>query len=152
MVNTVGTDALAFLAAVVLAADALAEDLKPLFGLLLETIPAPQHEEAHPMQALVTNLDASPYMGRLALCRIHHGTMRKGEQVAWCRADGTVEQVKLTELYITEELERVSADEAGPGDIVAIAGMTQANVADTFCAPEVTRPINSGCFEQFLGQ
>src|SRR3954451_12079764 len=83
------------------------ESLKPLLELLLEQIPAPVYEEGHPLQALVTNLDASPYVGRLALCRVHHGTIRKGQQVAWCRSNGEIEKVKVTELYITEALDRV---------------------------------------------
>jgi len=121
--------------------DALADDLEPLFQTILAHVPAPEHDPAHPLQALVTNLDASPYMGRLALCRIHHGTMRKGETVAWCRADGTVESVKLTELYVTEELERVSADTAGPGDIVAIAGIPEVTIGETIAAADDARPL-----------
>ena len=123
------------------APDALADSLEPLFATILAHVPAPEHDPDHPLQALVTNLDASPYMGRLALCRVHHGAMRKGETVAWCRADGTIEQVKLTELYITEELERVSADEAGPGDIVAIAGIPEVTIGETIAAVEDARPL-----------
>ncbi|MGH3646039.1 MAG: GTP-binding protein, partial [Micromonosporaceae bacterium] len=80
-------------------------DLQPLFGTLLETIPAPEYTEDAPLQAHVTNLDASPFLGRLALCRVRQGTLRKGQQVAWCRHDGTIERVKITELLITEGLE-----------------------------------------------
>ena len=101
----------------------LADTLQPLFDALLETIPPPTFEEGHPLQALVANLDASPYVGRLAICRIANGSVRKGQQVAWCRADGTVERAKVTELYVTEALDRVDADEAGPGEIVAVAGI-----------------------------
>src|SRR2546429_79186 len=93
-----------------------AVSLEPLFELLLHRIPAPVYEEGHPLQALVTNLDASPYVGRLAMCRVHHGTIRKGQQVAWCRSDGAIEKVKITELYVTDALERVDAPEAGPGE------------------------------------
>src|SRR5213076_3019883 len=82
--------------------DELADDLQPLFDLLLERIPAPSYTDGHPLQAHVTNLDASPYVGRLALCRIREGSIRKGQQVAWCRANGEVERVKVTELYVTE--------------------------------------------------
>ena len=121
--------------------DQLHDNLEPLFDTILKHVPAPEHDPEHPLQALVTNLDASPYMGRLALCRIHHGTMRKGETVAWCRADGTVEQVKLTELYITEELERIPADEAGPGDIVAIAGIPEVTIGETIAAVDDARPL-----------
>ena len=91
------------------------DTLEPLFDTLLATIPAPSYEEGHPLQALVTNLDASPYVGRLAICRVRAGTIRKGQQVAWCRADGSIERAKVTELYVTEALDRVDADEAGPG-------------------------------------
>src|SRR5829696_555537 len=89
-------------------------DLRPLLDLLLERIPAPSYEEGHPLQARVTNLDADPYVGRLALCRVHHGTIRKGQDVAWIRRDGAVENVRVSELYVTEGLARVPADEAGP--------------------------------------
>src|SRR6266508_2629991 len=89
--------------------DGLAPDLEPLFETLLERIPAPEYEDDHPLQAHVTNLDASPYVGRLALCRIHHGTIHKGQQVAWCRANGEVARATVTELYVTEALDRVEA-------------------------------------------
>src|SRR2546425_9437065 len=103
-----------------LSPDELAPNLGPLFDTLLATIPPPAYDPDHPLQALVTNLDASPYVGRLALLRIHHGTLRKGAQIAWCRADGTVTRARATELYVTEALERVPADEAGPGETVAL--------------------------------
>jgi GTP-binding protein len=91
-------------------------DLEPLFKVLVDTVPAPRYLDDHPLQALVTNLDASPYVGRLALCRVRHGVIRRGQQIAWCRADGSIEKVKVTELYVTEALDRVAADEAGQGD------------------------------------
>src|SRR4029079_5968329 len=91
--------------------DELAPSLPPLFDVLLATIPPPVYDPEHPLQALVTNLDASPYVGRLALLRSHHGRLRKGEQIAWCRADGTIERARVTELYVSEALERVPADE-----------------------------------------
>src|SRR5256714_3625331 len=97
-------------------------DLKPLCELVLEHIPAPEYDEGHSFQALVTNLDASPYLGRLALCRVRNGYVRKGEQVAWCRIDGTIERARLSELYMTDALDRVPVDEAGPGRIIAVAG------------------------------
>jgi GTP-binding protein len=115
--------------------------LKPLLELLLEHVPAPEYDPDHPLQALVTNLDASPYVGRLALCRVRHGTLRKGAPVAWCRADGTVEIVKITELYLTEALTRVDADEAGPGEIVAIAGLADVTIGETLADPEDPRPL-----------
>ncbi|MFP5256863.1 MAG: translational GTPase TypA [Acidimicrobiia bacterium] len=115
--------------------------LKPLLDLLVERIPAPSYDPDMPLQALVTNLDASPYVGRLALCRIVNGRLRKGQQVAWCRADGTVERAKLTELYITEELDRVPAEEAGPGEIVAIAGIPEITIGETLADPEDPQPL-----------
>jgi len=93
------------------------------------------------MQALVTNLDASPYVGRLALCRVFNGTVRRGQQVAWCRADGTIEQRKLSELYVTDALDRVDADEAGPGEIIAIAGIDEITIGETLADPEDPRPL-----------
>ena len=111
-------------------------DLKPLFELLLDRIPAPTYTEGAPLQALVTNLDASPYVGRLALCRVQEGRIAKGQNVAWCRVDGTVERVRITELYITESLERLDAAEAGPGEIIAIAGLPDVTIGETLADPE----------------
>jgi GTP-binding protein len=116
-------------------------DLKPLFEAILEHIPAPRYDPEHPLQALVTNLDASPYVGRLALCRVYHGTIRRGQQVAWCRANGDIERVKITELYVTETLERVDAEEAGPGEIIAIAGIPEVTIGETLADPEDPRPL-----------
>src|SRR5437773_3973089 len=124
-----------------LAPDALAPDLEPLFQTLLERIPAPEYDEDHPLQAHVTNLDASPYVGRLALCRVHQGTIRKGQQVAWCRSGGQVEKVKITELYVTEALDRVDAQEAGPGEIIAIAGLPDVTIGETLADPDDPRPL-----------
>ncbi|MDQ1397087.1 MAG: GTP-binding protein, partial [Acidimicrobiaceae bacterium] len=117
------------------------DSLKPLFELLLERIPAPHYQEGHPLQALVTNLDASPYVGRLALCRVQQGTISKGQQVAWCKADGTIERVKITELYITENLDRVDATEAGPGEIIAIAGLPGVTIGETLADVDDPRPL-----------
>ena len=116
-------------------------DLEPLFQVIRDTIPAPVYTEGAPLQAHVTNLDASPYLGRLALCRIFNGTMRKGQTVAWCKKDGTVERVKLTELLGTEALERVAIEEAGPGEIVAIAGIPEIFIGETLADPEDPRPL-----------
>src|SRR5437762_1954068 len=124
-----------------LAPDELADDLKPLVDTLLETVPAPGYDPDHPLQALVTNLDASPYVGRLALCRIYHGRLKKGQQIAWCRADGTIENAKATELYITEALDRVPAEDAGPGEIVAIAGLPEVTIGETIADPDDPRPL-----------
>jgi GTP-binding protein TypA/BipA len=117
------------------------DDLLPLFETLLATVPAPSYDDQAPLQAHVTNLDASPYLGRLALCRLHNGTMRKGQQVAWCKTDGTIERVKLTELLGTDALERVPIDSAGPGDIVAIAGIPEITIGETIADPEDPRPL-----------
>jgi GTP-binding protein len=116
-------------------------DLKPLFEALLEHIPAPSYDDSHPLQALVTNLDASPYVGRLALCRVMHGSIRRGQQVAWCRADGTVETAKITELYVTETLDRAEAAEAGPGEIIAVAGLPEVTIGETLADPADPRPL-----------
>ncbi len=117
------------------------DTLQPLFEVLLTHIPPPLYEEDHPFQALVTNLDRSPYLGRLAMCRIRHGSIRRGEPVAWCRADGTVERVKVTELFITEGLERVPAEEAGPGEIIAVAGLPEVTVGETLADADDPRPL-----------
>jgi GTP-binding protein len=111
-------------------------DLKPLFEVLLEHIPAPHYDIRLPLQAWVTNLDASPYVGRLALCRIVNGVIRRGQVVAWCRHDGTVERAKVGELYVTEALERVAVDEAGPGEIIAIAGIDDITIGETLADPD----------------
>jgi GTP-binding protein len=124
-----------------LSSEELSDDLRPLFELLLARIPAPSYVEGHPLQAHVTNLDASPYVGRLALCRVREGTIRRGEQVAWCRADGRIERAKVTELYVTEALERVAAAEAGPGELVAVAGIPEVTIGETLAAPEDPRPL-----------
>src|SRR4051794_8922351 len=121
--------------------DDLAADLEPLVDALLETVPAPGYDPEHPLQALVTNLDASPYVGRLALCRVMHGTIRRGQLIAWCRADGTISNARLTELYVTEALDRVPAEEAGPGEIVAIAGLPEVTIGETIADPDDPRPL-----------
>src|SRR4051812_21248648 len=121
--------------------DQLADDLGPLTQTLLATVPPPAYDPEHPLQALVTNLDASPYVGRLALLRIQHGTIRKGQQVAWCRADGSIEPARVTELYVTEALDRVPAEEAGPGEIVALAGLPEVTIGETIADPDDPRPL-----------
>jgi len=124
-----------------LALDELAPDLAPLFETLLETVPGPAYDPEHPLQALVTNLDASPYVGRLALCRIRHGTLRRGQQAAWCRADGTIVPTRITELYVTDALDRVPAESAGPGEIVALAGFAEVTIGETIADPDDPRPL-----------
>jgi GTP-binding protein len=116
-------------------------DLGPLLDLLLEHIPAPTYEPEHPLQALVTNLDASPYVGRLAICRVRQGSIRKGQTVAWCRAEGTIERAQISELYVTEALERVEAAAAGPGEIIAVAGIAEVTIGETLADPEDPRPL-----------
>jgi GTP-binding protein len=111
-------------------------DLEPLFQTILETIPAPTYTEGAPLQAHVTNLDASPFLGRLALLRIHEGTLKKGQTVAWMRRDGEVKNVRITELLITEGLERKPGEKAGPGDIVAVAGIPEITIGETLADPE----------------
>src|SRR4051812_32130274 len=124
-----------------LAPDDLADDLGPLRETLLATVPPPAYDPDHPLQALVTNLDASSYVGRLALLRVQHGTIRKGQTVAWCRADGTIEKARVSELYVTEALDRVPADEAGPGEIVALAGLAEVTIGETIADPADPRPL-----------
>jgi len=121
--------------------ESLESDLRPLLDLILEHIPAPSYEVGHPLQALVTNLDASPYVGRLGICRVVQGVVRRGQHVAWCRADGTIERAKITELYVTEALERVEAEEAGPGEIIAVAGLPDVTIGETLADPGDPRPL-----------
>ena len=116
-------------------------DLKPLFEVLLESIPAPEHDPDHPFQAWVTNLDASPYVGRIAMCRIQHGRVRKGATVAWCRADGSVQNVRIGTLSVTENLDRVEVDEAGAGEIIAISGIGEVTIGETLADPDDPRPM-----------
>jgi GTP-binding protein len=116
-------------------------DLGPLVDLLITHIPAPEYDPAHPFQAHVTNLDASPYVGRLAICRVRHGTIRRGETVAWCRADGEIERVKIGELYVTEALDRIPAEEAGPGEIISVAGIPEITIGETLAAADDPRPL-----------
>jgi len=116
-------------------------DLQPLFETILSTVPAPSYVEGAALQAHVTNLDASPFLGRIALCRVHQGTIRKGQQVAWCRHDGSIERVKITELLMTEALERKPAEQAGPGDIIAIAGIPEIMIGDTLADLENPVPL-----------
>ena len=111
-------------------------DLEPLFKTILETIPAPDYTEGAPLQAHVTNLDASPFLGRLALVRVHEGTLNKGQNVAWMRRDGSIKNVKITELLVTEGLERKPGESAGPGDIVAVAGIPEITIGETLADAE----------------
>ncbi len=117
------------------------DNLEPLFATLLATIPAPTFVEGAPLQAHVTNLDASPYLGRLALCRVHEGSIRKGQQVAWIRSDGSVDRAKVVELLMTEALERVSVESASAGDIIAVAGIPEITIGETLSDPDDPRQL-----------
>jgi GTP-binding protein len=116
-------------------------DLEPLFQVLRETVPAPTYDPAAPLRAHVTNLDASSYLGRIALCRMFSGEIKKGQQVAWCRRDGSIERVKVTELFLTEALDRVPVQSAGPGDIIAVAGIADIMIGETLADPDDPRPL-----------
>ncbi|HEY9496121.1 MAG TPA: translational GTPase TypA [Intrasporangium sp.] len=117
------------------------ENLEALFATILDTIPAPTYDDEAPLQAHVTNLDASNFLGRLALLRVHNGTITKGQQVMWCRRDGSQQRVKITELLMTEALERKPADSAGPGDIIAVAGIPDITIGETLADPDNPVPL-----------
>jgi GTP-binding protein len=117
------------------------EDLEALFRTIIEHIPAPTYDEGAPLQAHVTNLDASNFLGRLALLRVHNGTIRKGQQVAWCRHDGSITKVKITELLMTDALERKPAEQAGPGDIIAVAGIPEITIGETLADADNPIPL-----------
>jgi GTP-binding protein len=114
-------------------------DVAPLFQAIIDHVPAPQFDEHAPTQALVCNLSASPYVGRLAICRVYNGELTKGGNIAWCKVDGTIEKAKITEMYVTESLEQVPAESAGPGEIVSIAGLAEVTIGETLA--DVDNPI-----------
>jgi GTP-binding protein len=114
-------------------------DVAPLFQAIIDHVPAPQFDEDAPTQALVCNLSASPYVGRLAICRVYNGELTKGSNIAWCKVDGTIEKAKITEMYVTESLEQVPAETAGPGEIVSIAGLAEVTIGETLA--DVDNPI-----------
>ncbi len=116
-------------------------NLSPLLDLMVDRIPAPEYDPTHPFQAHVTNLGADPYVGRLALCRVRNGTIRSGQAIAWCRADGSIERAAVTELYVTEALDRIAAEEAGPGEIIAIAGLPDVTIGETLADPDDARAL-----------
>jgi len=115
------------------------ENVNPLFQAIIDHIPAPQFEEGAHTQALVCNLSASPYLGRLAICRIYNGELKKGSNITWCKLDGTFEKAKITEMYLTESLEQVPAESAGPGEIVAVAGLAEVTIGETLA--DVDNPV-----------
>src|SRR5579859_3789729 len=121
--------------------DVPGSDLGPLLDLLVEHVPPPEHDPDHPLQAHVTNLDASPYVGRLAILRVRHGVIRRGDTVAWCRTDSSVERVKVSELYVTEALDRVDAAAAGAGEIIWVAGIPEIMIGETLAAADDPRPL-----------
>ena len=108
---------------------------------MVERIPAPTYDPDAPLQAHVTNLDASPYVGRLALCRVRNGTIRQGRPIAWCRADGTITSATVAHLYVTDALDRVETDEAGPGEIIAVGGIDEVTIGETLADPDDPRPL-----------
>ncbi len=122
-------------------ASATDADLTPLFELLLKTIPAPSHDPDHPLQAWVTNLQASPYVGRIAISRVRHGTIKRGKSIAWCQADGSITTAKVGSLYVTENLDQVEVEEAGPGEIIAVAGIEKVTIGETLSDPADPRPL-----------
>ena len=124
-----------------LTADERGTDLEPLFDVLRTHIPPPSYDEDAPLRAQVTNLAASSYVGRLAICRVHDGTIAPGQSIAWCRADGTIVPAKVSELYVTEALDRVPAESAGPGEIVAVAGLPEVTIGETLADPADPRPL-----------
>ncbi len=117
------------------------EDLDPLFDVLLETVPAPTYDPDHPFQAMVSSLTADPYVGRIAVARVQHGEVRRGEQVAWARLDGSIDTAKVSELYLTDALDRVEVDRAGPGDIIQVAGLPEITVGETLTDADDPRPL-----------
>jgi GTP-binding protein len=116
-------------------------DLGPLFELLVSHVPPPEYDPDYPLQAHVTNLDASPYVGRLAICRVRNGVIRRGQAVAWCRTDGRVERVTVTELYVTEALDRVQAEQAAAGEIIWVAGIPEIMIGETLAELDDPRPL-----------
>ncbi len=121
--------------------DAAGTSLRPLLDLLVEHVPAPTYDADHPLQALVTNLDASPYIGRLALCRVQHGIIKRGQVVAWCRRDDRIDRVRIGDVYVTDALDRIEVDEAGPGEIIAVSGIAEITIGETLADPDDPRPL-----------
>ncbi|MFL3021762.1 MAG: translational GTPase TypA [Acidimicrobiales bacterium] len=117
------------------------QNLEALFEVLVDSVPSPTYISDHPLQAWVTTLDANPYVGRIAICRVVHGTLRRGEEVAWCRVDGSIERTRVTELYTTEGLQRVDVDEVGPGEIAAVAGIPEITIGETLSDPLSPTPL-----------
>ena len=117
------------------------DDLEPLFKTIIEHVPAPTYDPNEVLQAHVTNLDSSPFLGRLALVRIFNGTLKKGQTVAWARHDGEIKNVRISELLATKALDRVPAESAGPGEIVAVAGIEDITIGETLTDAENPKPL-----------
>ena len=117
------------------------QNLEALFEVLVDSVPSPTYISDHPLHAWVTTLDANPYVGRIAICRVLHGTLRRGEEVAWCRVDGSIERTRVTELYTTEGLHRVDVDEVGPGEIAAVAGIPEITIGESLSDPLSPTPL-----------
>ena len=124
-----------------LSLDEMGDDLTPLLQTIVDHVPAPSYDPEAPLQAWVTNLDASAYVGRLAICRIMNGEIRKGQNVAWCKLDGTVANAKVTELFVTESHERQEAQSASAGELVAVAGLPEITIGETLGDPADPRPL-----------
>ena len=136
IVYTIARDGLASLTE-----DEPGTDMHPLFELILDRVPPPRYHEGSPFQARVANLDSSPYLGRLALCRVHEGELNKGEMVAWCKADGTITRTKITEMFVAEGLDRVAADHVGPGEVMAVAGLQEIMIGETIADADDPHPL-----------
>jgi GTP-binding protein len=117
------------------------DNLEPLFEAILKHVPAPTYDDEAPLQAWVTNLDSSAFLGRLALLRVVNGTLKKGQTVAWVRSDGSVQNARITELQMTKALDRYPAEQAGPGDIAVIAGFEDISIGETIADPNDVRPL-----------
>jgi GTP-binding protein TypA/BipA len=117
------------------------QNIRPLLELIVSHMPAPTFDPQHPFQAQVANLDSSPYLGRLALCRVRHGGIPRGATVAWCRRDGTITRTRLTEMFVAEGLDRVPAEHVGPGEIIAVAGLDEVMIGETIADPADPRPL-----------
>ncbi len=121
--------------------DVAGTDMAPLFDTIIETVPAPEYVEGHPTQVWVTNLDASPYVGRIGICRVMQGTITKGKNVARCRADGAVDQAKVVTLTVTEGIENVDVADAGPGEIIQVSGIDDLMIGETLADLADPRPL-----------
>ena len=116
-------------------------DLDPFFEVLLKSVPPPTGDPNAPLQVHVTNLDASPYLGRLAVCRVISGVLRENSPVAWCRTDGSIEQAKIATITLTEALSQVEVKEAGPGEIAYVSGIVDVTIGETFTDIDDPHPL-----------